>query len=115
MHINLDSILRQKCPSQPLKLSPPKIATANNQILKLLAKKAIVDAKTGEPGEFVSNVFLRPKKDSGFRMILNLKKFNKNVHCDHFKMGTLQHILTLVIPLCYMASFDLQDTYLVSP
>ena len=113
MHINLDSIPRQKHPPPQLKLSAPEIAAANDQIQKLLTKKAIMHTKTGQKGEFVSNVFLRPKKDGGFRMILNLKKFNKSVHYDHFKMETLQHILTLVVPHCYMAIFDLQDAYLV--
>ena len=112
-HIILDSIPKQKCHPPPLHLSPPEIKVANEQIHKLLAKKAIVHAKTGQPGEYVSNVFPQPKKDGGFRMILNLKKFNKNVHYDHFKMEMLQHILTLVLPNCYMAIFDLQDAHLV--
>ena len=31
---------------------------------------------THEPGEFVSPIFVRPKDDESFRLILNLKKLN---------------------------------------
>ena len=113
MHINLDSLPRQRTPPLPLNLSKQEIQVADEQIQKLLMKKAIVCTMTGQTGEFASNVFLRPKKDGCFRMILNLKKFNKNVHYDHFKMETLQHILTLVIPNCFMSIFNLCDAYLV--
>ena len=113
MHITLDKFPKQTHIPRLLKLTPAERQAANEQITKLLSKKAIVRSHTGEQNEFVSNVFLCPKKDGGFRMILNLKQFNRNVLYDHFKMETLQHILTLVIPNCYMGIFDLQDAYLV--
>ena len=113
MHINLNNIPRQKVPPRPLKLSPAKIAAADEQIRTLLKKRVIIPAKKGQKGEFLSTIFLREKKDKGHRTILNLKSFNKNVHYDHFHMETLQHILTLVTKNCFMAIFDLQDAYLV--
>ena len=113
MHINLDNIPHQKVPPRPLKLSPAEIAAADEQIRTLLKKRAIIPAKKGQKGEFLSTIFLREKKDKGHRTILNLKSFNKNVHYDHFHMETLQHILTLVTKNCFMAIFDLQDAYLV--
>ena len=92
--------------------SSEQAESANSQIDVLLQKRAIVPSSLGEPGEFVSNVFLVPKKDGGFRMILNLKQFNKYVQYFHFKMETLSCILALVQPMCYMATFDLTDAYL---
>ena len=86
--------------------------SANAQISVLLEKRAIIETSLGEPGEFVSNVFLVPKKDGGYRMILNLKRFNHFVEYHHFKMETLSCILQLVQPFCYMATFDLTDAYL---
>ena len=63
-------------------------------------------------GEFVSNIFLREKKDRGkFRMILNLKHLNKFVEKHHFKMETLMTTLSLVRPDCTFLSFEFTDAY----
>ena len=113
MHIDLNNIPRQKNVPKPLRLSPEEVQAADTQIKTLLDKRAIIPSKTGQKGEFINTVFLHPKKDGGYRMILNLKKFNKHVHYNHFKMETLHHILTLVTKDCFMAIFDLQDAYLV--
>ena len=39
-----------------------------------LWKKGVIELTTREPGEFLSTVFVRPKKDGTHRMILNLKR-----------------------------------------
>ena len=44
-------------------------------------------------------------------MILNLKKFNKHVTYQQFKMDTLHTITSLIKPHCFMASLDLKDAY----
>ena len=41
-------------------------------------------------GEFLSHVFLRPKKDGSFKMILNLKNLKSHVEYNKLKMDTLQ-------------------------
>ena len=46
-------------------------------------KKGIIVESTHERGEFISNIFLRPKKDGSFRMILNLRELNKFVMHYH--------------------------------
>ena len=68
-----------------------------------------------EPGEFISTIFLRPKSDGSFRMILNLKEFNKSVEHHHFKMDTLDTVTKMIKPGCYMASVDLKDAYYTVP
>jgi hypothetical protein len=61
-------------------------------------------------GEFISNIFLRPKKEIGrYRMILNLKELNEFVAYHLFKMDTLETVLTLIRPNMYMASIDFTD------
>ena len=65
--------------------------------------------------DFVSTVFLQPKKNGGFHMILNLKNFNDFVEYQHFKMETIKDILAAVVPNCFMCVADLQDAYLVVP
>ena len=64
-----------------------------------------------EQGEFLSTVFLRPKKDGTHRLILNLKKLNKFVSYHHFKMESLKHVVSMVRPNCFMASVDFKDAY----
>ena len=54
------------------------------EIEELLRKGVIVPCNHTE-GEFISPIFIRPKKDNRVRVILNLKKFNLNVENFHFK------------------------------
>ena len=42
-----------------------------------ISKYIIVKSQKNED-EFVSNIFTRPKKDGGIRVILNLKQFQKS-------------------------------------
>ena len=44
-------------------------------------------------------------------MILNLKRINKFVDYNHFKIESLQNVLELIIPGVYMASIDLKDAF----
>ena len=65
--------------------------------------------------DFLRNVFLRLKHDGGYRMILNLKQFNRYVDYAHFKMESLQNILDLVTENCFMCILDLSNAYLMVP
>ena len=62
-------------------------------------------------GEVISAIFARKKKDGHYRLILNLKEFNKLVSYQHFKMDTLHTIANLMTQNCFMASVDLKDAY----
>jgi hypothetical protein len=55
------------------------------EIGKLLNKRVIHKVMHTE-GEFLSNIFLRPKKDGSYRLILNLKHLNQFITYKHFKM-----------------------------
>ncbi len=85
-----------------------------NEIKKLLVKGVVIPS-THEPGEFISSIFLRCKKDGSYRMILNLKQFNEFVQHHHFKMDTLDEAIRMMKPGCYMASIDLTDAYYMVP
>lgn len=80
------------------------------EIIKFL-EKGVIEECYNEKEEFISNVFLRQKKDGSYRMILNLKKFNEFVAYHKFKMDTLESVIQLVTPDCFMASIDLKDAY----
>ena len=60
------------------------------EITKLLEKGVIIPCES-EQGEYISTVFVRPKKDGNYRMILNLKQLNSFVEYHHFKMDTPYH------------------------
>ena len=61
---------------------------------KLLQKQAVrlVDPPPNDPG-FYSTLFLVEKKSGGWRPILNLKKFNKVVKPQKFRMETLRSVM----------------------
>ena len=66
-------------------------------------------------GEFISNVFLRPKPNGEFRMILDLTLLNLDVEYKHFKMFSLTTAKDLVVKGDWMASVDLKDAYYTVP
>ena len=82
----------------------------DGEIEKLLNKGVIVKAHT-VANQYVSNIFLREKKDGSYRMILNLKGLNKLIEYHKFKMDTLVSAISLITPNCYMASIDYKDAY----
>ena len=85
-----------------------------NEIQSLLLKGVLRESHS-EPGEFVSTIFLRPKNDGSFRMILNLKQLNESVEYHHFKMDTLDTVSRMMKPGCFMATVDLKDAYYTVP
>ena len=91
-----------------IKMSPQDAYHVDSQIGNFL-QKGIIVASSHEQGEFISNIFLRPKKDGSFRTILNLKELNKFVQYHHFKMESIHMCTQLMQPGCYMAFIDLQD------
>ena len=77
-----------------IKLSPKDDLFSQNHIEELLTKNAIRPCSRTW-GDFVSPVFLCPKKDGGYRMILNLKKFNTYAVQLSFKMELFSPSSTL--------------------
>ena len=68
-----------------LKFIPEEQQTINQQIKKLFKKRAVVPCKHDNI-QLISNIFVTPKKNGGYRTILNLKKFNEYVDKIKFKM-----------------------------
>ena len=95
---------------------PPQIvsrhdfSTVDDEINRLLAMR-VIEPCSPEEGQFISNIFLRPKPDGSHRKILNLKHLNKYIKVEHFKMEGLGTALELVTKGCFMASIDLEKAY----
>ena len=98
----------------PIHMSKAERTAAREHIAALLKKQAIICCKKSTD-DFISSVFLVPKTDSGFRLILNLKEFNKYAEKIHFKMETIQSIRYLVTQNCFMTNIDLVDAFLTVP
>ena len=111
MDIDLWELPKQTQPPSPLHFNQEETATTDKLIQELLAKNAITTCDR-EKGDFVSTILLRRKPNGSYRMILNLKNFNKYVDYCQFKMDTLIKILALVMPEVYMCSLDLTNAYL---
>lgn len=88
-----------------------KMQEAINDLLSIGA----IQECTEENGQFLSGIFLVPKKNGKMRFILNLKNLNQFTDTSHFKMEDFRTVLKLMSEGCFMASFDLQDAYLMIP
>ena len=93
--------------------SQDKAKLIDLEIEKLLAKGAI---EIVEPinGQFISNIFVVPKKDGSLRPVINLKKLNTFVKYQHFKQESLSFALDLIQRNDYLTSIDLTDAYFSS-
>ena len=82
----------------------------SDEIQTLLPKEFIYPCMREEDG-FMSSAFTREKRDGSYSMILNLKQLNKRIEYEHFKMESLQSVLNIIRPNCWMASVDLKDAF----
>lgn len=93
----------------------PQIGQTENELLQheisKLQSKDVIRITKPEVGHILSGVFLHPKKDGSYRLILNLKKFNEVVEYHHFKMDSLYTVISLMEQGCFMASIDIKDAY----
>ena len=98
----------------PFRLTDEEKIIVSREILSLL-DKGVVEESEDCLGQVISNVFLRPKKNGEFRMILDLTWLNHFVEYAHFKMQSLQSALNLMVQDCWMGSIDLRDAYYSVP
>jgi hypothetical protein len=100
----------QNLEPKPLKFDENETKLINNEIERLL-KAEVIKVCDREKGDWVSNIFGRLKKDGSMRLILNLKQLNPMLVYRHFKMDTIQNVISMVRPNCFMASIDIKDAY----
>lgn len=65
--------------------------------------------------QFSSPYFLVLKVDGSFRFILNLKRLNRFISTEHFKMEDLRTATKLMSSQDFLASIDLKDAYFLVP
>lgn len=93
-----------------INFSEEKSKIVSLEVNKLIEKGAIkkVDHMAGQ---FISNIFLVPKKDGSLRPVINLKNLNLFVEYQHFKQERLSFALDLIERNDYLTSIDLTDAY----
>ena len=106
--------VQQHVPAK-IKFSDSKMHIIDMELAKLETIKLSFEGSGFEPGDFLSNLFIRPKKDRSFRPILNLRPLNQAISYHYFKMESLQSTISPMIPNCYMESHDLKDAYYSVP
>ena len=99
----------------PLKFNDIESRKIDLEIKRFIECQIIEPVYTDEEGEYISNIFARPKKDGRVRIILNLKKFNQNMQHIHFKMETLKTAINLMTPNCFFGSVDISDAFYSIP
>ena len=60
-------------------------------------------------------MFIVPKKDGGWRPIINLKRLNSYLEVPHFKMEGIRDLKDILQMGDYMGKLDLKDAYLTVP
>jgi hypothetical protein len=110
MRVDLVRSPQQPEPPKQLNFSQSESVAIDNSVSDLLAKAAIARC-SHEADEFISRVFLVPKKSGDLRPVINLRGLNKFVRYEHFKLETLNSIRFLINEGDYGAAFDLKDAY----
>ena len=115
LHIDfLDDIAAVQPVNVFQQFSPKEETFVSNEITKLL-QKGVISISKHEINEFISPIFLVPKDNDSFRMILNLRALNENMPFIHFKMDTFASVVNLLRPGCFMCSVDIKDAYYTVP
>ena len=81
------------------------------EIGELLQKKAVELVAPSED-QFVSRIFLVPKKDGSYRPVFNLRPLNRFMENSHFKMEGLPAVKELLQRDDWLCTMDLKDAYL---
>ena len=100
--------------TQPVAMESKKDQDLTGIEVQKMLDKGAVKIVNSFPNQYLSRIFLVPKKDSSFRPVINLRRklLNQFIAKAHFKMENLAMIRDLLREGDWMASIDLKDTYL---
>lgn len=102
------------CQPKEIKFSLRECLAIKIELQRLLDKGIIIPSEH-ETCEFISTIFVRPRADGSFRLILNLTRLNEHIVYHHFKMESLKSVIQLMEKDCFMASVDLREAYYSIP
>ena len=93
----------------------PKRAHFLSAVQKLADKGAVEPVRDPESPGFYSRLFLVPKRDGGWRPVIDLKALNTHIEVPKFQMETAKSISEALRPREWTTSLDLKDAYLHVP
>ena len=111
IRFEFENLEKQKTKPKPICMSKEETAFMDKKIKELLQDGSIKKVTHPHPEGWLSNMFLVPKKDGGFRMILNLKPLNKFIKYSKFKMDHVEQILQLIEPHNVLCSLDISSAF----
>lgn len=100
----IEQPVQYRIPKQ-IAFSPSEIELVDNEISTLLQKGAIAKVQV-ENDQFISSLFLVPKKDNSLR---NLRNLNQFIEYKHFKQENLHYALDLIQKNDLCCSIDRKD------
>ena len=106
-------LLRTVCPPDRIphyRPGTPKHLALTDMITVLLEKHVIEPVSTGRPC-FFNIVFLRPKPNGSWRLILDVSSLNEFLVVHKFSMDTPQVIRNTVPPDTWVTSIDFSDAF----
>ena len=95
--------------------SEPKRTEFHQAVQKLLDKGAVEPVLDHQSPGFYSRLFLVPKKDGGWRPVIDLSQLNRFLKIPHFHMETTSGIMKALRPREWAVTLDLKDAYLHVP
>ena len=101
--------------SVPIRMSQSSSPFLREEIENLLNKRAVERVQNPETPGFYSQIFLVPKKNGKFRLILDLSLLNRYIEKQAFKMETVKSVRQAMRLNDWAVSIDLTDAYLHVP
>ena len=101
--------------SVPIRMSQSSSPFLREEIENLLNKRAVERVQNRETPGFYSWIFLVPKKNGKFRLILDLSLLNRYIEKQTFKMETVKSVRQAMRLNDWAVSIDLTDAYLHVP
>lgn len=108
--------------SEVVQIQPPKETVWSTSEIQIISKEldrllALGFIRQGKPaaGQFLSSIFVVPKSDGSFRLILNIKKLNCFLRTEHFKLEDEKAVRRIICPDDYLSTLDLKDAYHLIP
>jgi len=97
--------------SPPYRCAPPKTAVFKGMVNELLEKGLVRPSKS----PYASPAFLVPKRDGGFRMVVDYRKVNAKVVFDSYPMPTIEQALDQFGRAVVFSVLDLNSAYYQIP